>query len=155
MGKKMNYFKNEENKIFAYDDEQVKNGCGSDLIAITEAEKDEILKPKGANLIALNIANAKAARDSAISSNLESNNYLWQVRDSDDLQNIQDGIDEAEYNNYPEDRTISYRMADNTWQDITVNDLRKVKSDYRLRKLDVFSKFKTWTEADMLTPFEV
>ena len=31
----MNYFKNENNEIFAFDDEQVKQGYGKDLIPIT------------------------------------------------------------------------------------------------------------------------
>lgn len=43
----MNYFKNENNQIFAYDDEQVlQQGYGKDLIPITKAEKDAINKAK-------------------------------------------------------------------------------------------------------------
>lgn len=34
----MNYFKNNNNKVFAYDDEQVKQGYGKDLTSITEDE---------------------------------------------------------------------------------------------------------------------
>jgi|GEM_PF-6725136 len=41
----MQYFKNKNNEIFAYDDEQVKQGYGKDLIAITEAEAMEIASP--------------------------------------------------------------------------------------------------------------
>lgn len=41
----MNYFKNENNKIYAYDDKQVEAGYGANLIPITEAEKDAILAP--------------------------------------------------------------------------------------------------------------
>lgn len=42
----MKYFKNENNQIFAYDDEQIKQGYGKDLTPITEAEKDAINKAK-------------------------------------------------------------------------------------------------------------
>ena len=36
----MNYFKNKNNDIFAYDDEQVKNGCGKGFEAITIMQFD-------------------------------------------------------------------------------------------------------------------
>lgn len=42
----MNYFKNTNNEIFAYDNEQVAQGYGKDLTTITEAEKDAINKAK-------------------------------------------------------------------------------------------------------------
>lgn len=38
----MNYYKDENNKVFAYDDEQIKQGYGKDLIAITEDEMKEL-----------------------------------------------------------------------------------------------------------------
>jgi len=34
----MNYFKDENNEVFAYDDEQVEQGFGKDLTSITEEE---------------------------------------------------------------------------------------------------------------------
>lgn len=48
----MKYFKNENNQIFAYDDEQISKGYGVDLIAITELEKDELLAPTTEELLA-------------------------------------------------------------------------------------------------------
>ena len=41
----MNYFKNTNNEIFAYDEEQVAKGYGKDFIAITVEEKDLIINP--------------------------------------------------------------------------------------------------------------
>ena len=41
----MNYFKNTNNKIFAYDDEQVAQGYGKDLTALTQAEFDAMMQP--------------------------------------------------------------------------------------------------------------
>jgi uncharacterized protein YcgL (UPF0745 family) len=41
----MNYFKNKENKVFAYDNEQVKQGFGKDLTAITEEEMKVLTTP--------------------------------------------------------------------------------------------------------------
>ena len=34
----MNYYKNENNEVFAYDDEQIEQGFGEDLTSITEEE---------------------------------------------------------------------------------------------------------------------
>jgi len=41
----MNYFKNTNNEIFAYDDEQVAQGYGKDLTALTQAEFDAMMQP--------------------------------------------------------------------------------------------------------------
>ena len=41
----MNYFKNKDNKVYAYDDNQVAAGYGEDMIPITEPERDELLAP--------------------------------------------------------------------------------------------------------------
>lgn len=56
----MNYFKSTNNQIFAYDDEQVKQGYGNDLITITEQEKDELLAPTPEQLLQQKISEAKA-----------------------------------------------------------------------------------------------
>lgn len=39
----MNYFTDESNNVFAYTNEDVKNGCGENLKSITEAKKTELL----------------------------------------------------------------------------------------------------------------
>ena len=41
----MNYFKDENNKVFAYDNEQIKQGYGKYLISITEEEAMAIANP--------------------------------------------------------------------------------------------------------------
>ena len=41
----MNYLKDKNNKVFAYDDEQVKQGYGKDLISITEEEMKVLITP--------------------------------------------------------------------------------------------------------------
>lgn len=38
----MKYFKDKNNEVFAYDDEQIKMGLADDKTEITEAEKDEL-----------------------------------------------------------------------------------------------------------------
>lgn len=41
----MNYFKNENNEVFAYDDEQIEQGFAKDLTAITEEEMKVLTTP--------------------------------------------------------------------------------------------------------------
>ena len=41
----MNYYKNNNNKVFAYDDEQVRQGYGANLISISEEEATAIFNP--------------------------------------------------------------------------------------------------------------
>ena len=91
----MNYFKNTNNKIYAYDDEQVAQGYGSDLASITVAEKEAIVNPPKTQAELNEIArqDAKTTRDNA----LEANTYtladgsVYQVRPKD-LPNFQTAI---------------------------------------------------------------
>jgi|TARA_R110000824_G_scaffold240234_1_gene428877 uncharacterized protein with von Willebrand factor type A (vWA) domain len=43
----MNHFKNKNNEIFGYDDEQVAQGYGADLVAVTDAEAKLINTNRG------------------------------------------------------------------------------------------------------------
>lgn len=56
----MNYFKNNNNQIFAYDDVQVAQGYEKDLTPITEAEKDAILAPSPEEIEAQRISSINA-----------------------------------------------------------------------------------------------
>lgn len=98
---------------------------------------------------------AKLTLATSLSSDIESGGYTWQVRNSIDLQNIQDAIDEHNYAGLDADVTQSFRMSDNTWQDVTVDEFEKVLSDYRLRKKELYEKYKVWTNGDMLEDFAI
>lgn len=134
-------------------DQKKHNGIG--LREINKDQMIEAIKLSDIEILEGLVNRAKEDRDSYVSSDLESGGYLWQVRNAADLQNIQDGIDESVYDPSKIGETISFRMADNTWQDIVIADLEKAKSDYRIRKLEVYSQFKAWTETDMIAPFEI
>ena len=62
----MNYFKNTNNEIFAYDDEQVKQGYGKDLTPITKEEKDLILSPTAEELEEQRVENINSYTQSFI-----------------------------------------------------------------------------------------
>jgi len=55
----MNYFKNKDNEIFAYDYEQIGQGYGKELTSITEAEVKELQKPTQEQLDARKVSEAK------------------------------------------------------------------------------------------------
>lgn len=56
----MNYFKDNNNNVFAYDDEQTAQGFGKDLTPITESEKDAILAPSPEEIQKQRISSIKA-----------------------------------------------------------------------------------------------
>lgn len=62
----MNYFRDENNKVFAYDDEQVAQGYGKDLTPIAEAEKDAILAPSPEEVEKQRILSIKAKANELI-----------------------------------------------------------------------------------------
>ena len=62
----MKYFKNKNNEIFAYDEEQVKQGYGKALTPITENEKDELLAPTDEELEEQRIQNINSYTQSFI-----------------------------------------------------------------------------------------
>jgi len=55
----MNYFKNKDNEIFAYDYEQIGQGYGKELTPISSEEKDKLLEPTIDDLNNIKIAEAK------------------------------------------------------------------------------------------------
>ena len=72
----MNYFKNKNNEIFAYDDEQVKQGYGRDLTPITEQEKDLILAPSPEEIEKQRISQIKAKASELITAKYS---IIWQL----------------------------------------------------------------------------
>lgn len=101
----MNYFKDNNNNIFAYDEEQVKQGFGSDLIEISESEKDLILAPSEQQLKqnrineiyfeldSIDKKKVRAVTDALINNDLTRLNQLENEADllRQELKSLQDG----------------------------------------------------------------
>lgn len=98
---------------------------------------------------------AKITLATALSADIESGGYTWQVRNSIDLANIQKVIDQNDRANYPSGTTQSFRMADNTWQDLTIDHFHQVLSDEAVRTRAIYDAYRTWTEGDMKEEFKV
>jgi len=79
----MKYFKSNNNQIFAYDDEQVRQGYGKGLTLITEAEKDEILAPTAEELAEQAKAQAKLDRKEAMLTGFDYNGTMISVTAED------------------------------------------------------------------------
>lgn len=85
----MQYFKNTNNEIFAYDDEQIAQGYGADLIPITEAEKDEMLAPTPEQLAAQAEKEAAKQRDEAMLKGFEYKGHQISVTAQDGTAMLQ------------------------------------------------------------------
>jgi len=114
----MNYFKNTNNQIFAYDDEQVAQGYGKDLIPITKEEKDQILAPTPEQILQQKKNKLKQERDKALENITYtfSDNSVIQVRPKD-LPNINIAIQQ--------NQDTKWIMADNTIRTVTVDELKE------------------------------
>lgn len=79
----MNYFKNKKNEVFAYDDEQVNQGYGKDLTAITEEEMQELTKyiPTQEEINAQKLAEIKELEISLLRPLRELNSTLTSAED--------------------------------------------------------------------------
>lgn len=101
----MKYFKNTNNEIFAYSEEDVKNGYGKDLNYITEDEFKAMLAPTQEEAEANRISQIKAKASELILSNYS---IIWQLNhprtdvtyasDYAYIDNIRDISNEAEAN---------------------------------------------------------
>ncbi len=53
----------------------------------------------------------------------------------------------------PEEASIDWRLADNSWLSVTIDDLREVVKAGAQRKLLVWSAFRKWDSGSKETPF--
>ena len=114
----MKYFKNTNNEIFAFDNEQVKQGYGKDLIPIAKEEKDKILAPSPEQILQQKKNKLKQERDKALENITYTfdDNSIIQVRPKD-LPNINIAIQQ--------NQDTKWIMADNTIRTVTVDELKE------------------------------
>jgi len=114
----MNYFRNANNEIFAFDDEQVSQGLAKNLIPITKEEKDKILAPSPEQILQQKKNKLKQERDKALENITYTfdDNSIIQVRPKD-LPNINIAIQQ--------NQDTKWIMANNTIRTVTVDDLKE------------------------------
>lgn len=118
----MNYFKNKNNEIFAYTDEDVEKGYGKDLTSITEAEKDELLAPTAEELAKQAEAEAKQAKLEALNSiTVEVNGNTFDGNESA-RNNMLSAIQSSDFLGVTE---TEWKMADNSIVLITLDELKQ------------------------------
>jgi len=142
----MNYFKSKNNKIYAYDDEQVKQGYGKNLTAITQAEFDAMMQPTLAEVQSLKISEINTLCGKAITSGFTSSAlgsaHTYQSEQTDQLNLIgivtagQDdyfkcGVEDADGN-----ITWNYEMH-------TIAQLQQVLEDGKVHKQTLLQKANT------------
>ncbi len=98
-----------------------------------------------------NAQNGKVIRDNAISSNLSALDAQWQVlNDAADIRRV---INDAETIEAAETDTTQFRLADNTWRETSLAELREVLRVFIARKRDIWTQFAQWDETDKLEAF--
>lgn len=98
-----------------------------------------------------NAQNGKVIRDNAISSNLSALDATWQVlNDAADIRRV---INDAETIEATETDTTQFRLADNTWRETSLAELREVLRVFIARKRDIWTQFAQWDATDKLTAF--
>lgn len=98
-----------------------------------------------------NAQNGKVIRDNAISSNLLALDAQWQVlNDAADIRRV---INDAETIEAAETDTTQFRLADNTWRETSLAELREVLRVFIARKRDIWTQFAQWDSTDKLEAF--
>lgn len=160
---------------FIYDAE-IHKSIPSDAVQINDAEKNEhmgnityenkrrvkntypfdwegIPQPTTEEIAESNRIKAKSTRDNAVSANITVYDAEWQV--ANDAEDIRKVIGDAETIDASEEDSTIFRIADNSWRETTLSELRDVLKAHIARKQDVWNQMAVWDSSDKQEPFEV
>lgn len=114
-------------------------------------ELEDIPQPSSDELAIENLATSKVTRDSALSDVVTVFNVEWQC--TDDASDIRRVIHDATMINATDDTTTMFRLADNSWRETSLAELKQVLIAHIERKADVWAKFAEWDAGDKREPF--
>ena len=122
----MNYFKNTNNEIFAYDNEQVAQGHSNGLTAITEEEKEAILAPTAEELETKALVEAKQAKQLALDSIVvtTASGKVFDGRDKDQVRMLS-AIQASTLLGLT---TAQWKLADDSIVEITLDELKEAQA---------------------------
>ena len=142
----MNYFKDKNNEIFAYDNEQVKQGYGKNLIPITEEELAELLKPtlKQAKKQKISEINGKCKQEieAGVASSALGSEHIYQSEPVDQINLMgvvlagQDSLFKCGVKDDKGNITWSYKQH-------TIAQLQQVLQDGKVHKQGLLQKANT------------
>jgi hypothetical protein len=95
---------------------------------------------------------AKQTLASCISAPLSLSGAEYQMTDSS-IANIERAIRIAERESLPDSTVRKWRLADNTWRDTTLAEIKKLQIDYDNRFQAVWQAYNLWTEGDQAEDF--
>ena len=116
-------------------------------------ELQYIPQPTSEEIATQNQRAAKQTRDKAVSANITVHGVDWQV--ANDAEDIRKVIGDAETISASEDDTTMFRLADNSWRETTLSELRDVLKAHIARKQDVWNQMAVWDSGDKQSEFEV
>ena len=118
----MKHYINKNKEIFAYDDEQILQGYGKDLIPITEQEKDELLAPTPEQLEEQRVAEAKRLRQEALATiTVEVNGKVFDGNETA-RNNMLASIQASQLLNI---ESTYWKLADNSVQEVTLEEIKE------------------------------
>lgn len=123
----------------------------SKLVEVSEVEINEILNPPPTTEQLQQ--QAKVTRDAAISANLAALDCEWQVlNDAEDIRKV---IGDAETVSALDTDIEMFRLANNTWRETTIAELRQVLAAHVARKRSIWSQFGAWDNGTKDSPFTI
>lgn len=155
----MNYYIDENNKLYEKSgiDWRVDEGLQSldGLRVATDEEVAAVLNPQTTpDQLS---QQAKATRDTLISANIAvesvQSSAEWQMLD--DARDIRKILQDAEITNATDTDSVMFRLADNSWRETTLAELKQVLAAHVARKREVWAHFNEWDSGDKSQPFEV
>ncbi|MFV0449454.1 MAG: hypothetical protein ACK5MF_13515 [Vibrio sp.] len=99
-----------------------------------------------------NAKTGKVIRDNAVSDDLNALDVGWDVvNDAADVRRV---INDAETIGAQETDTTQFRLADNSWRETSLAELRQVLTIFIARKRSIWEQFATWDATDKLEAFK-
>ena len=122
------------------------------LRVATDAEVAAVLNPPKSTDEQI-AQQSKQARDEAISANISVLDAEWQM--VDDARDVRKVLQDADVTGALYTDSFMFRLADNTWRETTLVELKQVLAAHVARKRDVWAQFNAWDSGDKSQPFEV
>lgn len=113
---------------------------------------EDIPQPTTEEIATQNQQLAKQTRDNALSANITVHDVDWQV--ANDAEDIRKAIGDAETIGASEEDTTMFRLADNSWRETALSELRDVLKAHIARKQAVWNQMAVWDYGDKKEPFE-
>lgn len=155
----MRYFL-KDSGVAAFNDLQITQNMSKGLTELTDEQLEnhksglyefingeQVLKAVDYSVI------ATATRDTEVSANITVHNVDWQM--ANDAFDVRAVIADAELIGATSEDTIQFRLADNSWRETSLAELKEILQAHIVRKQAVWNAFGVWDAGDKTEAFEI